>query len=85
MVLFDTVPGGAGITKQILTNFPQVVKSAIKRVSNCDCGADTSCYGCLRSYSNQRFHEQLRRDNALSLLTSINKAIINGTDTSLRT
>lgn len=84
MVLFDAVPGGAGITKQILTNFPQVVKSAIKRVSNCDCGADTSCYGCLRSYSNQRFHEQLRRDNALSLLASVNEAIMNGTATSVR-
>lgn len=68
MVLFDAVPGGAGITKQIVSQFERVLDSAIRRVETCNCGADTSCYACLRSFSNQHLHEKLRRDNALELL-----------------
>lgn len=37
---------------------------ARKIVEQCDCGgvqADTSCYNCLRSYSNQRIHDKLQR------------------------
>lgn len=68
MVLFDTVPGGAGITRKVRENFPQVLEAAIRRVETCSCGIDTSCYACLRSFSNQRFHLDLRRDIALDLL-----------------
>ncbi|WP_187119895.1 DEAD/DEAH box helicase [Corynebacterium provencense] len=68
MVLFDAVPGGAGITTKIQENFPEVLRAALHRVSYCGCGEDTSCYACLRSYSNQRFHESLRRDAAKELL-----------------
>lgn len=74
MVLFDTVPGGAGITQKVRQHFPEVLQSAIKRVSNCTCGIDTSCYACLRSYSNQRFHLELRRDLALELLEHMQQA-----------
>lgn len=70
-VLFDAVPGGAGITKEIVANFPAVLDNAIKRVTDCECDADTSCYACLRSYSNQRFHDQLRRDYALEVLRNL--------------
>lgn len=75
MVLFDTVPGGAGITRQVRESFPQVLEAAVQRVSECDCGEDTSCYACLRSYSNQRFHRELRRDLALDLLLHMKKAV----------
>lgn len=68
MVLFDSVPGGAGITTKIQEHFPEVLHAALDRVSDCGCGGDTSCYACLRSYSNQRFHESLRRDKAKELL-----------------
>ncbi|MGP6173773.1 DEAD/DEAH box helicase [Corynebacterium sp. A21] len=75
MVLFDTVPGGAGITRKVRENFPEVLDSAIHRVSNCSCGEDTSCYACLRSYGNQRFHRELRRDTALELLNHMKIAV----------
>ncbi len=52
IVLFDAVPGGAGFTKKILDEFPSVLDAALERVSDCECGEDTSCYSCLRSYSN---------------------------------
>lgn len=68
IVLFDTVPGGAGSAKRIAENIEVVLASAVKRVTDCECGEETSCYGCLRSYRNARFHEQLSRGAALSLL-----------------
>lgn len=75
MVLYDTVPGGAGISKKIIENFPAVVQAALKRVSNCDCGVETSCYSCLRSYQNQRYHEQLSRGRAIELLSAISALV----------
>lgn len=76
MVLFDTVPGGAGISRKVREHFPEVLASALNRVSTCSCGEDTSCYACLRSYSNQRFHEELRRDEALTLLRHMKGAVL---------
>lgn len=68
LVLFDTVPGGAGAAKRIAESIDLVVRSAIDRVMQCDCGPETSCYGCLRSYRNARVHDQLSRQGALALL-----------------
>ncbi|OBF29774.1 DEAD/DEAH box helicase [Mycobacterium sp. ACS4331] len=68
IVLFDTVPGGAGSAKRIAENIAVVLGAAVKRVTNCDCGEETSCYGCLRTYRNGRVHEQLSRRAALNLL-----------------
>ncbi|HEX6521429.1 MAG TPA: DUF1998 domain-containing protein [Streptosporangiaceae bacterium] len=71
LVLFDTVPGGAGGAMRIGSAFPQVLAAAQQRVARCDCGEETSCYGCLRNFRNQAFHETLRRGDALTFLTSL--------------
>lgn len=71
IVLFDTVPGGAGAAKKIAENIGLVVETAVKRVTDCDCGEETSCYGCLRTYRNARFHEKLSRRAALNLLGGV--------------
>ncbi len=68
IVLFDTVPGGAGSARKIAENIELVMTVALARLNNCDCGPETSCYGCLRTYRNARFHEQLSRDAALQVL-----------------
>lgn len=75
IILSDAVPGGAGITQKIRENFPGVLGKAIHRVSHCTCGEDTSCYACLRSYGNRRFHSILRRDKALELLEEMALAV----------
>lgn len=67
LVLFDTVPAGAGAAMKIAENVNLVLRSAIDRVNFCDCGPETSCYGCLRSYRNGRVHDQLSRDRALDI------------------
>ncbi|MDR7304210.1 DEAD/DEAH box helicase [Haloactinomyces albus] len=71
LVLFDTTPGGAGSTLRIAQNLIAVVRTAVARVIRCECGAETSCYGCLRGFSNERYHEQLSRSAALELLQKL--------------
>jgi hypothetical protein len=68
LVLFDTVPGGAGGALRIARAFPTVMATALKRMANCDCGEETSCYGCLRNFRNQSVHDQLTRGAALTFL-----------------
>ena len=69
-ILFDAVPGGAGHARQLEDpeQLATLFRSAYQRVATCLCGEETSCYGCLRSYGNQRFHEQLSRGAAEDLL-----------------
>ncbi len=69
LVLFDAVPGGAGGAVRIARSFLDVLSAAYRRVARCDCGEETSCYGCLRNYRNQPFHDDLRRGDALHFLT----------------
>lgn len=71
LVLFDTVPGGAGGAERIAGRFDRVLQAAYDRVNECDCGPETSCYGCLRTYRNQMVHERLRRGEALDALTLV--------------
>ncbi|WP_047869771.1 DEAD/DEAH box helicase [Nocardiopsis sp. RV163] len=71
LVLFDTVPGGAGGAERIAGHFDRVLEAARERLSECDCGVETSCYGCLRNYRNQPFHDLLRRRDALAALDSL--------------
>ncbi|MGQ9410287.1 DEAD/DEAH box helicase [Mycolicibacterium gilvum] len=66
--LFDAVPGGAGHVLQVEQNLERVLRVALNRVSDCECGPETSCYGCLRSYQNQRDHDDLSRGAAEQIL-----------------
>lgn len=66
LILFDDVPGGAGHVKRIAEqdNFMAVLNNTLEIVTKCECGGermDTSCYHCLRSYTNQYCHHQLNR------------------------
>ena len=71
VVLYDNVPGGAGLVAQLEDEgvFADVLQAATERVQG-NCGCDSSCYGCLRSYRNQFAHAQLDRTQALKILTS---------------
>ncbi len=71
LVLFDTVPGGAGSVLRIADALDAVIATALRRVASCDCGLETSCYGCLRTKRNERHHEDLSRSAALTVLRSL--------------
>ena len=69
VVLYDNVPGGAGLVAQLEREevLADVLDAATERVRG-NCGCDSSCYGCLRSYRNQFAHAQLDRLRALEIL-----------------
>ena len=72
LVIYDTVPGGAGHAQRICEGLEQVVRAALARVETCaNCGPETSCYTCLRSYRNQIYHDQLSRGAAIDVLREL--------------
>lgn len=64
LVLMDTVPGGAGYANLIAENMESVLRRSLEIAANCECGPETSCSSCLRTYSNQKWHNQLSRGAA---------------------
>ncbi len=77
VVLFDTVPGGAGFVE--LLREPEaleaVLRAAFTRVEDCSCAEDTSCYECLRGYRNQWCHDQLVRGPVRAYLEELLSAV----------
>ena len=70
IVLYDNVPGGAGLVTQLEHEsvFHEMLRNARARVRG-NCGCDASCYGCLRSYRNQFVHPYLDWTKALDILS----------------
>jgi DEAD/DEAH box helicase/Domain of unknown function (DUF1998)/Helicase conserved C-terminal domain len=71
ITVIDTVPGGAGYARLIQSNVERVLARARRLVSECECGEETSCYRCLRTYSNQRAHDELVRSAAAGFFDSL--------------
>lgn len=69
--IVDTVPGGAGYARIIAQALPAVLDGAFRLARNCECGPETSCYMCLRTFRNQRVHDQLSREAASAYLAAI--------------
>lgn len=74
IIIYDNVPGGAGLVacledEEILW---ACLKAAYERVrGGCGCGEENSCYGCLRSYSNQFAHQKLQRGPVKEFLAQL--------------
>lgn len=75
VILFDNVPGGAGYTREIPQYISSILEETLRRLENCGCGEETSCYGCLRNYGNQYCHEILARGSVIQVLKM--NAVIN--------
>ncbi|MBN1174711.1 MAG: DUF1998 domain-containing protein [Micromonosporaceae bacterium] len=71
LMLFDSVPGGAGHVRHIAEHLRDVLDQALSRVAHCECGKETSCYRCLRVFRNERRHDQLRRGIAADILSRL--------------
>jgi ATP-dependent helicase YprA (DUF1998 family) len=67
-VFFDDVPGGAGHARFLAGHVEEFLLSGVQVVADCECGEETSCYSCLRTYSNQWIHDDLSRAAALDFL-----------------
>jgi ATP-dependent helicase YprA (DUF1998 family) len=69
IVIYDNVPGGAGYSKRIAEYFPEILQRAFQFVESCSCSS--SCYDCLRTYTNQIFHHELDRFQVANFLRPI--------------
>ena len=69
-------PGGAGHVRRLNTQdmMEKLIKAAYYRAKNCTCGdeqGDSSCYGCLRMYRNQKYHDILKRRYVVDFLKDL--------------
>lgn len=76
LILYDKTPGGAGHVRRLNSEkaLEGILKESLKLVRDCDCGGDemdSSCYSCLRSYSNQKQHDMLKRKYVVDFLSSV--------------
>jgi ATP-dependent helicase YprA (DUF1998 family) len=73
IIIYDSVPGGAGHSRRLVTHdgaiLKRVIERAIELLGNCNC--EPSCYKCLRNYENQKIHEILDRKKALNFLIKL--------------
>jgi len=76
IVLYDNVPGGAGLVAMLenAATLRECLEEARRKVSGlCGCDESTSCDGCLRSYTNQFAHARLARGPVARYLEEISK------------
>ncbi len=71
MIIYDTVPGGAGRAFQLKECLSKVIQRAYEIVSQNCCKEDSCCYSCLCNYFNQRDQLQMTRGGAKHVLTHL--------------
>jgi hypothetical protein len=76
VVFFDHTPGGSGYVRSL--NEPEalvnILQETLMLMESCTCGGaegDSSCYGCLRSFYNQRHHDQMKRSDVIRFLQQV--------------
>lgn len=76
IVVFDNTPGGAGHAKRLDNEIAlhNILTHTLKTMKGCVCGGedgDSSCYSCLRSYKNQKYHDFLKRKYVIEFVEEI--------------
>lgn len=76
IVVFDNTPGGAGHAKRLDNEIAlyNILTHTLKMMKGCVCGGevgDSSCYSCLRSYKNQKYHDLLKRKYVIEFVEQI--------------
>ena len=71
IILYDDVPGGAGYVERLSRLLPAAAAAALERLDQCACV--DSCYRCLRTYYNQREHQQLDKRLVIEVLRQLSE------------
>lgn len=71
IVLYDSVPGGAGHVRDISQHLIPVIREAFNLISTCECAEETSCIHCLRDYYNQDLYPHLKRGTVKAFLQAL--------------
>lgn len=78
LALYDTVPGGTGYLKQLMTEpkeMLEVLKLSLEALRSCECNETEKdgCYRCLLVYRQSRKMNLISRDGAIHLLSKLVK------------
>src|SRR5665648_116471 len=81
LVLYDSVPGGTGYLKQLMTSekpMMEIFEKALESIQACSCGSNPErerdgCYKCLFAYKQSQKIGEISRRVAIEMLTSILK------------
>ncbi len=68
LFLYDTLPGGAGYSREVARQTNDLLKAALTRLEECPDQCDSSCYRCLRTFRNRPDHRQIDRHVGSALL-----------------
>ncbi|MGQ0669707.1 MAG: Zn-binding domain-containing protein [Actinomycetota bacterium] len=60
VVLYESVPGGAGYLEELSANIGRAADAAYARIFGHDCAR--ACYRCLKRFGNQRWHGALNKE-----------------------
>jgi len=71
IVIYETVPGGAGYVEEIARRLPEIAEAARERLYGHTCAK--ACYLCLKHYRNQRWHPFFDKERVRDLLLTISK------------
>lgn len=66
--LYDTLPGGAGFSTQLVERGTELLLMARDVMASCRENCDSSCYRCLRSFKNKFEHSLLDRHVGIELV-----------------
>jgi hypothetical protein len=69
LAFIDPSLGGSGYLRKIADEFHNVAKRTLDHLDHPDC--ETACYRCLKSYQNQRYHDQLEWPKVIDALNEL--------------
>ncbi len=72
LAFIDPSLGGSGYLPRIAEDFHHVAQRTIEHLDHEDC--ETACYRCLKTYYNQRFHDQLAWPQTIPALSELASA-----------
>jgi Lhr-like helicase len=61
LIIYDPMPGGSGLLKQMLEKWPALIDAATQLVNHCPSLCDSSCPDCLQRFRNAFYHRYLNR------------------------
>lgn len=68
LIIYDPMPGGSGLLKQMIEKWSALVRAGITLVETCPSVCDSSCTDCLQRFRNAFYHRHLDRHVAAQLL-----------------
>lgn len=71
LFLYDPMPGGSGLLKQIIENWERVRSEGLAITNDCKQQCDTACYECMKSYRNVFYHDALDRHKSAEILEQL--------------